>query len=78
MALGEHEIRAHAECWITHELDGEGVKRVTVWDSEPARGFGQEQPRRAVVLYGTRPDLSGNDIVEITTDSEVVAAFLDD
>lgn len=76
MPLSEHEVRAADECWLTREPDGDDVMRITVWDSAPARGFGQEPARRAVVLYGDRPDADGNDIIEITTDCEVVAAFL--
>lgn len=66
----DHEVQAFTECWISHELDGEQVSKVTLWD-----GPGKDR-RRAVVLYGG-PDDNGDPIVEITTDCLIVGAFLD-
>lgn len=69
------EHLAVSECWVSFERDGAGVRRVTVWDSDPGPAAEEGNARRAVVLFGG-VDLSGHDVVTITTDSTTVANFL--
>ena len=64
-SICEKDDAKAAECWISFESDGNDVRRVTVWDSEP-----HSHAARAVAL------VFSDGVVSITTDEKVVAAFL--
>jgi hypothetical protein len=68
--ITDAKVRALDECFLSHERDGTGESRLTMWDS-PAEGR-----RRAVILYGNRVDLNGDAIIVVTTDCEVIEAYL--
>lgn len=65
--VNPHELTDDpAEVWFSWELDGAGVPRPTLWDTEP-EGV---DATRAVVL------ITDNGVT-ITTEEESVRAFLD-
>lgn len=76
MPMSDMEVQSATETWFTWEEDGEGVMRPTLSDRQPTINGYRDAPFREDALRMVCLQ-SVDGTVELTSDPEVVAAFLD-